>query len=100
MDEQQTLVRSVAAIPTPRAARYLTQLCKHFQHKCPVTLEENSGRIGFPMGDCQLLAQHGTLRLSLQASDEPRLMQLQDVIARHLLRFAFREELRIAWITT
>jgi len=73
------------------------QLCKHFQHKCPVTLEANTGRIGFSIGDCRLLASDGMLHLSLDAPDTTQLLQLQDVVARHLRRFAFREDLRIDW---
>jgi len=35
-------VRSFAAIKTGRAIRYMTQLCKHFEHKCPVTFDTGS----------------------------------------------------------
>lgn len=97
MSEHPSL-HSQTAIATPQAARYLTQLCKHFQHRCPVTLEGAAGEIGFSMGVCRLQAAAGTLTLALQASDPAGLQQLQDVIARHLLRFAFRETLQIAWI--
>ncbi|MBU8539318.1 DUF2218 domain-containing protein [Falsiroseomonas tokyonensis] len=31
------------------------------------------------------------------AADAAKLAQLQDVVARHLLRFAFREEMQVAW---
>ena len=100
MSEHQIATRaaqSIAKISTPQAGRYLTQLCKHFQHKCPVTLETNSGHITFSMGECRLRAEAGVLTLSLNADDNARLTQLQDVVARHLLRFAFRETLRIDW---
>jgi hypothetical protein len=48
MSEHQTSNRtagSTAQIATPQAGRYLVQLCKHFQHKCPVTLDDASGHI-------------------------------------------------------
>lgn len=90
-------VHSVAEIATPQAGRYLTQLCKHFQHKRPVTYDEHSGHIDFTIGDCRLRADAGALTLSLEAPDQQQLAQLQDVVARHLLRFAFREEMQIAW---
>ena len=90
-------VRSHAEIATPQAARYLTQLCKHFQHKLPVTLEDGSGEISFSIGTCRLRADAAVLTLSLEAADAPHLDQLQDVVARHLLRFAFRESLHIDW---
>lgn len=90
-------VHSTADVPTPRASRYLQQLCKHFQHKRPATFDERAGHIVFPIGDCHLRASDDTLTLSLEAPDGPRLEQLQDVVGRHLLRFAFREEMRIDW---
>ena len=90
-------VRGKADVVSPLAGRYLTQLCKHFQHKIPVELADTSGRITFPMGTCALQAAEGVLTLSVEAADAPALTQLQDVVARHLLRFAFREDVRIDW---
>jgi hypothetical protein len=90
-------VRSIAEITTPKAARYLQQLCKHFEHKRPVTYDERSGQIAFSIGDCRLDAAETVLRLSLAAPDSAQMAQLQEVVARHLLRFAFREEMQIDW---
>ena len=92
-----TALRSVAEIATPRAERYLGQLCKHFQHRRPVTFDVHAGQIAFSLGECRMEAQDGTLTLSLTAPDDEQMAQLQDVVARHLLRFAFREEMRIDW---
>lgn len=99
MTEPVPAVRSVAAVPTPHAGRYLTQLCKHFQHRVPVTLDAETGQIAFQTGICRGRAAEDTLTLSLEAADLPNLEQLQDVVARHLLRFAFRESLTVAWRT-
>lgn len=90
-------VRSVADVATASASRYLQQLCKHFAHRLPVTFDETAGAIDFPIGTCRLAAGEGALRLTLAAADEAGMAQLQDVVARHLVRFAFREELRIDW---
>lgn len=90
-------VRSIAEIAAPNAERYLQQLCKHFQHKRQVTYDERSGQIAFSIGDCRLHASDGVLRLSLKAPDAPRIEQLQEVVARHLIRFAFREEMQVDW---
>jgi hypothetical protein len=89
--------RSTAEIATPQAARYLTQVCKHFQHKLPVTLGDGAGHITFTIGGCRLRAEKETLVLSVEAPDDARLLQLQDVVGRHLLRFAFREDMQIVW---
>lgn len=89
--------RSLAEIATPQATRYLTQLCKHFAHRCPVMLGATSGQIAFNGGDCRLHADAGTLSLALAATDDGELLALQDVVARHLLRFAFREPMQVTW---
>ena len=89
-----------AKVATPQAEKYLAQLCKHFQHKRPVSFDQHTGHIGFTVGDCRLGAEADTLALSLSAPDPDQLAQLQDVVVRHLLRFAFREELRIEWQPT
>jgi hypothetical protein len=90
-------VGSVATVATPNASRYLQQLCKHFQHKLPVAFDPHSGQIAYAIGNCSLIAGDGALTLFLSAPDPDRLAQLQDVVVRHLLRFAFREDMRIAW---
>jgi hypothetical protein len=100
MDAEATArpaIRSRAEVATPKAERYLQQLCKHFGHKVPVTFDPRSGEVAFPIGECRLAAADGVLTLSLAAPDDARLAQLQDILARHLLRFAFREALRIDW---
>ena len=90
-------LRSIAEVATPQASKYLIQLCKHFQHKLPVVSDERSGEIAFSAGVCRLSAEGETLTLSLEAGDEAQMATLQDVVARHLVRFAFREELKIDW---
>ncbi len=83
---------AIVAMETPR--RYLSQLCKHFEHKVPVTLEEDSGSISFPMGACVLRAEPDRLIMRVSGED---LGRLEDVVARHLLRFAFRSPPEIVW---
>ncbi len=99
MSEQLTATRTTAEIATAHAQRYLTQLCKHFQHRCPVELGDAAGSITFTAGTCSLRADAGALTLSLAAPDEAHLVQLQDVVSRHLVRFAFREALEVNWRT-
>ncbi len=87
----------VTEVATANASRYLQQLCKHFAHKCPATFDPNHGEVTFTFGECRLDAQGPALGIALAAPDSAQLAQLQDVIVRHLLRFAFRETLDIAW---
>lgn len=91
------MTQSHAEIATPRASRYLQQLCKHFAHKLPVTFDPQVGKISFSIGDCDLSADEDRLRLNLTAADGSQMTQLKDVVVRHLVRFAFREDMAIAW---
>lgn len=99
MSETQPGFAAEAAFPTTVPARYMSQLCKHFQHRRPVVLEELRGSIEFPSGLCELAAdaQAGLLRMRVTAKEADALPGLQDVVARHLLRFAFREPAEIVW---
>lgn len=87
-------------MPTAAPSRYLAQFCKHFEHKLPVTLTEDRGRIEFSGGICTLEAEDESLIMRLTAADEAALARLQDVAARHLLRFASREKPDVQWTRT
>lgn len=91
-------LRAEAQVAIDQPRRYLAQLCKHFQHKLPVTLAEHDGSIAFPCGACALQATADTLVLRLDAEDAVALARLEDVVARHLARFAFRTPPQIDWV--
>lgn len=92
---------SLATIPTDNAARYMTQLCKHWSHRFTVAFDDKAGRIELPLGACTLTAGPAALDIVLDAADEPGLAKMEDVVAEHLNRFAFREgELAFAWTRT
>ena len=99
MDNQleQNTHRSIADVTTPNASKYLQQLCKHFAHRHSATSDERSGEIAFADGACKLAAQDGTLTITVAGPDDARKAQLESVIERHLVRFAFRETLQIVW---
>ena len=90
--------RSRASIATSDGSRYLQQLCKHFRHKLAADFDEHEGRVTFPIGEVRLEADAVTLTITLTTADDERLAQLQDIVVRHLVRFAFREELTIDWV--
>ncbi|MFQ8433474.1 DUF2218 domain-containing protein [Amaricoccus sp. W119] len=90
-------VRETATVATPHAARYLGQLCKHFAHKLPgVEFTPSEGVVPFSIGTARLRADEGALTLDLEASPA-EMDDLKDVVVRHLVRFAFREELTFDW---
>jgi len=88
---------SVAHVAMDQPRRYLGQLCKHFEHKLPVTLNETSGHIAFSFGTCALSTSAEALVLQAEAADAEALAKTEDVVARHLLRFAFRAPPEIVW---
>jgi len=92
------MLHSEARVALESPGRYLGQLCKHFAHKLPVTLEEKQGSITFAMGTCRLRVDEGLLVLRAEAEVAEDLERLQDVVARHLLRFAFRTPPEIKWL--
>ena len=102
MDATPAMLASEARVATAMPHRYVAQLCKHFGHKLPVTFDERHGRIEFAAGRCELDAASsaGTLLMRVFASDEAALAKLEDVIARHLERFAFREKPEVRWMRT
>jgi len=97
-DQTSSNSQSVAEVATPNASRYLQQLCKHFAHKLPVTFDAHAGEIDFSMGRCALDASNDVvLRILLSAPDAGPMVELQEIVSRHLVRFAFRESLAIEW---
>jgi uncharacterized protein len=103
-----TSVSAQALVPTDHASRYLQQLCKHWSHNLQVEFTPENGTVIFPKdargadypGDAVVTfnAVEGGLDLRIDASSAEQLDTLKDVVARHLDRFAFREnELRYDW---
>ena len=90
---------STASIPTEKGSRYLQQLCKHFAHKTDVEFTPTSGWIKFDFGRGDLSADGGGMTMVVNAENTEDLARLKKVLASHLERFAFREELTINWST-
>lgn len=91
-------MESHARVATDKAARYMAQLAKHWSHKFEVRLDATSATIALPLGTCQMTAHADGLDITIAAADHEDLARLEDVVARHLDRFAFREgELKYGW---
>lgn len=86
-----------ARVVTPRAARYLKQLCSHFGHKADSTFDEHSGHTVFEFGECRMLAETEALVIDIEAPDTDRLGRVEHVVSDHLERFASREGLSVEW---
>lgn len=91
-------MQSHARLNTDKAARYMTQLARHWSHEYAVALDATSARIPLPLGACVMLAEPDGLNVTVEAPVMASLARLEDVVAEHLLRFAFREPIgRLAW---
>jgi hypothetical protein len=91
-------MESHARVATDKAARYMTQLAKHWSHKFEVRYDATSAMFPLPLGTCRMTAHPDGLDITIEAGDHADLSRLEDVVARHLDRFAFREgELKYGW---
>src|SRR4051812_5638851 len=91
-------MESHARVATERAARYMTQLAKHWSHRFEVRYDETSATFPLPLGTCRMTAHADGLDITVQAEDLEGLTRMEDVVAKHLDRFAFREgELQYGW---
>ncbi|MGH3776792.1 MAG: DUF2218 domain-containing protein [Pseudonocardiaceae bacterium] len=100
--------RSEALVETPRAPRYLTQLCKHFAHEAEalpgrVRIEYNEEYVfadfGW-LGSCIMHARPEGLQLRAAARDPIRLLLVERVMASHLELFGRRDGLLVRWSRT
>ncbi len=88
--------KSHANVATGHASRYLQQLCKHWAHKFPVEFDVAHGSIELPSGRTVMDADAAALHIEITA-DEASLERMESVVADHIKRFAFREELTFDW---
>jgi uncharacterized protein len=92
---------SRAAVPTEASARYAKQLGSHLGRKIPVTEVPEGSILHFASGGRALLeSQPDRLILHAVGPDDAALRQVEDVVARHLVRFGQRSELSVSWNDT
>lgn len=92
------MIRSTATVTTTNASRYLQQLRKHWGHRFTVKFDALQGEIDFGEGkSVSLKATPDALVTTVTVVDETKLPQLEKVVAEHLNRFGFREELTFDW---
>jgi len=91
------MTRYQTDVATERASRYLQQLCKHWSHRLDVTFDATQGVVRFDGASCHLRAEADRLHLTLESDDPALATTLCGVVADHLKRFAFREDLSFDW---
>ena len=89
---------SHADVATEHASRYLQQLCKHWAHKFPVEFNPTHGTIDLTsLGRTVMDADEAALHIVVSTDEAGSLERLESVVADHIKRFAFREELIFDW---
>ncbi len=88
---------SRAEVPTEHASRYLQQLCKHWAHKFPVEFDPQHGAIDLSFGRTIMDANASVLHITVSTDEAGSLNRLETVVADHIKRFAFREQLVFDW---
>ena len=89
---------STADVTTEHASRYLQQLSKHWSHKFAVDFDPHRSAIDFGDGrSVEMRAGDTSLEIAVASEDTSKLASLEEVVAVHIRRFAFREELDFKW---
>ena len=92
------MIKEEARVQTEKASKYLVQMCKHFAHKVPVEFDEHSGTVDFKPGRCIMRAENDLLVMSCEAAAEQEMARIKFILDKHLLRYAWREEIEIRWM--
>ncbi|MBV7378717.1 DUF2218 domain-containing protein [Maritimibacter dapengensis] len=88
------MVTSEAYWTTEKGSQYLQQLCKHFGHKTEVEFTPEAGYVKLRSGEARMKADESGLWVQVETENADDIPGLQNVIDRHLERFAFREDFK------
>lgn len=93
--------RSEARVPTDKADRYASRLCKHFAHEVYAEWSPPEGFAEFPeLGTCHIAAKEDELVLGAEAPDAGKLARVQEIVGAHLEQFGKREGITAEWHAT
>jgi len=88
---------SRAEVATENPGRYAKQLVAHLGRRVEFTTDGDTSTAPIGTGTGTVVAGNDMLTLHAQAPDEAGLLQIQDVLGRHLERFGQRNELIDTW---
>ncbi len=92
-------IETTAVIRTEFASKYMQQLCKHFAHKVTAEYDAHKAFVELPPGPCRMNAEGDALMVHCQSESAKGVEVMQQIIESHIVKFAWREELDIAWQT-
>lgn len=89
---------SEADVVIGRPERYGKQLASHLGHEVAVTDHDNGWSMAIGEGTGRVIPGEGVLRLEAEANSPELLARIQDVLERHLRKFATKAgELEVNW---
>lgn len=100
MTSIDTAFASQADVSTDQPARYAKQLVSHLGRKLDFTAEGAVSTAAMGTGTGQVVVGDGVLTLLATGPDEASVATVEHVLGSHLLRFATREDLTVAWART
>jgi len=96
-DQGLCMLIAQSSFETLKAVAYLKKFCRHFAHKLATEFDDSHGHVDFPFGDCRLQSSENVLTFTVEAETEEALEKMQSVVAGHMERFAFRDEISLVW---
>lgn len=95
-------MQSIANVPINRPARYAKQLANHLSHKASsFSHSDGTWNVTFDFGEGTLVAYDSHIEMKATSSDADSLARMQDVLERHLRKFAAQEgHLTIEWVAS
>ncbi len=90
-------MKTKTTIATKAGASYIGKLCRHFVHKIEASYTGNAGKAVFPFGVCLMHADDDTLTFEVDAVDAEGADKIKGTLDRHLIKFAYKEQLEINW---
>lgn len=89
--------KSTSIIKTQVASSYIGKLCRHFAHKIETEYTDTTGKAIFPGGICMMHAEPNQLTFRIETHDSEGLEKIKGVLIRHLVKFAYKENLVVTW---
>lgn len=93
-------VASRADVSTDQPARYAKQLVSHLGRKLDFTTDGATSTAAVGSGTGRVVVGDRVLTLLATGPDEESVAAVEHVLGSHLLRFAARENLTVAWTRT
>ena len=90
-------ITSTAEVLTDRAERFAKQLVTHLGRKVEWVTDEGVSTASFGAASARISPGDGVLVLTASGGSVQEVTQIEDALARHLHKFAFRHPVEIAW---